>query len=226
MKVIGWSKFKAVYPFIGGTAGGHKWNLINPLDTDAAFRLAFSGGLTHDANGITPNGSTGYADSFFNQVSQGISADNAHISFYQNVDSTFGTSRVMVGANATGNGSFIGVVGGGVTQAAGIAHANTGNWVSAGTTPTKGLFTICTDGTDRTQRFYINGTSYGTPEVSTGSLPNLNMLLFCHNSAGTPALYTNKRGAFVSMGLGLDATDQADYYTAVQAFQTALGRQV
>jgi len=37
------TKMKAIYPFIGGTAATHKWNLINPQDTDAAYRLTFFG---------------------------------------------------------------------------------------------------------------------------------------------------------------------------------------
>jgi hypothetical protein len=37
-----WTKMLAVYPFVGGTATTCKYNLKNPLDTDAAFRLNFS----------------------------------------------------------------------------------------------------------------------------------------------------------------------------------------
>jgi len=220
-----WTKMSALYPFVGGTATTHKFNLKNPLDTDAAFRLAFSGGLTHDASGILPNGSTGYADTFFNPITQSLAFDSAHLSFYQTQDSTFGTSRVMIGANASGTGAFIGVVNAGGTQAGGLAHANAPNWVAIGTTPSKGLFTICTDGTDRTQRMYVNGTSYGTPQISTGSYPNLPLFLFANNT-GTAGLFCNKRCAFATIGSGLDATDSANLYTAIQAFQTTLGRQV
>ena len=39
-----WTKFKAIYPIVGGTATAHKFNLKNPADTNAAFRLAFTGG--------------------------------------------------------------------------------------------------------------------------------------------------------------------------------------
>ena len=34
-----WSKMKAVYPFVGGTATTHKYNLKDPRDLNAAFRL-------------------------------------------------------------------------------------------------------------------------------------------------------------------------------------------
>jgi hypothetical protein len=33
-----WSRMVAIYPFVGGTADTHKYNLKNPQDTDAAFR--------------------------------------------------------------------------------------------------------------------------------------------------------------------------------------------
>ena len=32
-----WAKCNAIYPFVGGTAITHKFNLKNPLDTNAAF---------------------------------------------------------------------------------------------------------------------------------------------------------------------------------------------
>ncbi len=38
-----WTKIKAIYPMIGGVASSHKYNLKDPRDLDAAFRLTFSG---------------------------------------------------------------------------------------------------------------------------------------------------------------------------------------
>jgi hypothetical protein len=39
-----WTKLNAIYPFVGGTATTHKWNLKDPRDLDAAYRLEFFGG--------------------------------------------------------------------------------------------------------------------------------------------------------------------------------------
>ena len=61
-----WTKMKALYPFVGGTASQHKFNLKNPLDTDAAYRLTFNGGITHSANGIKGNEVNGYYQTFLN----------------------------------------------------------------------------------------------------------------------------------------------------------------
>jgi hypothetical protein len=59
-----WTKMKAIYPLVGGTAATHKFNLKDPRDLDAAFRLTFFGGITHSANGIQGNGTNGYADTY------------------------------------------------------------------------------------------------------------------------------------------------------------------
>ena len=56
------TKMKAIYPFIGGTAATHKWNLINPQDTDAAYRLVFFGSMVHSKTGMEGNGTNTYAN--------------------------------------------------------------------------------------------------------------------------------------------------------------------
>jgi hypothetical protein len=48
-----WDKMKAIYPFIGGTANTHKFNLKDPRDINAAYRLAFTGTWYHTSQGIS-----------------------------------------------------------------------------------------------------------------------------------------------------------------------------
>src|SRR4029079_3961734 len=58
LKVYGlWAKMTAVYPFIGGTADLHKWNLIDPRETEDAFRLTYVEGTgSHSTElGYKPN---------------------------------------------------------------------------------------------------------------------------------------------------------------------------
>ena len=43
-----WGKMLALYPYVGGTAGSHAVNLVNSL-----YTISWTGGVTHDANGIT-----------------------------------------------------------------------------------------------------------------------------------------------------------------------------
>jgi len=55
-----WTKMVAVYPFVGGTATSHKWNLVDPRDLDAAYRITWNGGITHNASGVKGNGVDGF----------------------------------------------------------------------------------------------------------------------------------------------------------------------
>jgi len=41
-----WAKFSAIYPMVGGSANYDKWNLKDPRNTDAAYRLSFNGAPT------------------------------------------------------------------------------------------------------------------------------------------------------------------------------------
>lgn len=62
-----WEKCKAVYPYVGGTASTHKFNLKDPQDLDASFRITWTGSATHNSNGVTFPGSTSiYGDTHLN----------------------------------------------------------------------------------------------------------------------------------------------------------------
>ncbi|WP_199120527.1 hypothetical protein, partial [Pedobacter sp. ASV28] len=65
LKAIGvWDKIKAIYPFVGGTADMHKWNLKDPRDLDAAFRIVWNGTITHNGYGVKGDGSTGSGNTY------------------------------------------------------------------------------------------------------------------------------------------------------------------
>ena len=51
-----WNRTPIIYPFVGGSATTHKFNLKNPLNSDGANRLTFGSGFSHGANGVTPPG--------------------------------------------------------------------------------------------------------------------------------------------------------------------------
>ena len=76
------SLFDAFYPFVGGTASSHKWNLLDPQNTDAAYRMSFLGGMTHSATGIRGNGTNSVGNTHWNSVSE--SATQTCIGVYIN----------------------------------------------------------------------------------------------------------------------------------------------
>jgi hypothetical protein len=80
LKAIGvWDKMKAIYPFIGGTDSTHKWNLKDPRDLDAAFRITWSG-ATHNYLGFAGD-NVNTSETYF-QPAQNLSARDAHICAY------------------------------------------------------------------------------------------------------------------------------------------------
>jgi hypothetical protein len=71
----------------------------------------------------------------------------------------------------------------------------------------------------------VNGVNRGTnTNTNISSLPNANIYVGASN--GSSVIYTNRQCAFASIGDGLTDTQASNFYTAVQAFQTTLSRQV
>lgn len=59
-----WGLRGAIYLYVGGTAGAHALNLYNP----ATFTITWSGGITHNSNGVTFDGSSGGGDTGLNAL--------------------------------------------------------------------------------------------------------------------------------------------------------------
>jgi hypothetical protein len=75
---------------------------------------------------------------------------------------------------------------------------------------------------------YLNGVeqvsnSTGSDTVNTATR---SFYVFARNDSGTTNIYSNERQAAYSIGSSMNATQAAGFYTAMQAFQTALGRNV
>lgn len=215
-----WAKMKAIYPFVGGTATSHKFNLKNPLDTNAAFRLSFVGGWTHSANGALPNGTNAYANSFLVPSAQ-LSLNSTHISYYSRT--TGATGNCFGAANAGLTNRTLWQFGGGT------------NYISIYTTPANYFFYTGATSlsmliANRTASNLMNAWQ-GNVKKATSTNPSVSLtsvaIYFGGNNAnGTADTYSNAQCAFASVGDGLTDTDATNFYTAVQAFNTTLGRQV
>ena len=216
MKADGiWTKMKAIYPFVGGTATTHKWNLKDPRDLDAAFRLVFNGGWTHSSTGATPNGTNGYADTLL-IPSTSLSISSSHLSVYSrtNTPSTAYTGYDI----ARGNYSLI-------TQYNGntfFANLENAGLYLASATVSNGLGFYIASRLNNTSVQGFKNSSKLINAVQSSSLATSSLLI---GSIGTTN-FSSKQYAFASIGDGLTDTEAANLYTRVQAFQTALSRQV
>lgn len=218
-----WTKLKAVYGFLGGTAGAHKWNWKNPADTDAAFRLVFSGGWTHSSTGALPNGTNGYADTFLTP-SNSLSLNSTSFSYYSRQNSTY--TGVLMGCSSTGNGTCIisPRYGSDADQEFTVVYTPTD---ANANKPSRndGLF-MASRIVSNQFKTYRNGSAYNTTNANSTSLTTTKFVLGARSINNSIIQYTSLQCAFASIGDGLTDTEAANLYTAVQAYQTSLSRNV
>jgi hypothetical protein len=221
-----WTKMKAIYPFVGGTATTHKWNLKDPRDLDAAYRLAFSGAWTHSSTGALPNGTNAYANTFFNQQGNWTSTSNGAMGVYLRTNSVGAYCDMGAGTISSGSNSSI------------IFARYTGDVVFSGlncTAVTPGSANTNSQGFHAVSR--TNSTSYsrykrGTSTIdltntdAIGSNANRTIYLGAGQGAILPENYSNREIAYSFLGDGLTQSEIDLYYTAVNKFQTSLNRQI
>ena len=221
MKADGiWTKMKAIYPFVGGTASTHKWNLKDPRDLDAAFRLVFNGGWTHSSTGATPNGTNGYADTKL-VPSSVLSLNSSHISGYTRTNTSV-LAPLLSSENAStyANGIFIWPK---YTGNIFSVRVNDDSSDSAtAVTNTQGLH-LATRTASNVKKYRHNTTQILSNTTASSAL---NVASIYIGASRNNANYSTHQTAFNTIGDGLSDTESANLYTRVQAFQTSLNRQV
>lgn len=229
MKTDGiWTKMKAVYPFVGGTASTHKWNLKDPRDLDAAFRLVFNGGWTHSTNGATPNGTNGYADTKL-VPSSVLTLDSNHISFYSRTNLNSGIDMGVQSDDVLGRSLYLtSKSSGNFTSSITSLDANR---VIVSNSDSTGFY-VASRTSNTSLKSYKNSILQGTNTTAgissqANAIVSIGCLAYKPNAQPTTFIaYSNRQTAFSTIGDGLTDTEAANLYTRVQAFQTALSRQV
>jgi hypothetical protein len=194
-----WTKMKAIYPFVGGTAAQHRFNLKDPRTINAAFYLDFLGGGTHSANGYQPNGTTAYANTFFNPTT-GYSVNNsAHISYYSRTNSSifnnvemgcYDVNNLIVSSRRSdqGNNTFL--------------YANT---VSGGIgfSDADSLGFYVANRINNQANGFKNGISKGSNTVADNARNNREIVIGANNAIALGIVQlTSKETAFSSIGDG------------------------
>jgi hypothetical protein len=220
MKSAGiWTPMKAIYPMVGASAAACAQNLKS-----SSFTGSFTSGWTFASTGVTPNGaSTGFNTNYLVDSSNGFSMANNHIAHYSRTQATGVYVDMGCGTNVPSN-NFNNVyqeLGGNVGGSLGslsfnVAVANTIGFVLKGATSSTNA------------KMYKNGSLIQTITTAqaNGNNININMYVGCQFRLGAPSEVSVRQCAFASIGKGLNDTQAANYYTAVQAFQTTLSRQV
>ncbi len=221
LKINGlWSKMKFIYPMVGSTADTHKWNLKDPRDLDVAFRLTFHGGWTHSSNGALPNGTTGYAETYFVPLTHLTDVNSASMSYYSRTSITNNNGPIIMGSSGSNNGaSIIGGVGSGIAYW-GLNDFTFPTYSASGTL---GLITV--NRILSASGVYYRNSSATTVTVNNNAVTNRSILLGANRSASIQQ-YSAFQCSLASYGSGLLPSEALSYYNIIQAFQTALNRQV
>ena len=215
-----WTKMKALYPMVGGTATSHSYNLKNP----AQYQITWNGGLTHSSTGVLPNGTTGYGNTNFNPSSN-LTTNSAHHSFY------FRTNRAITWSSGHGIQQSnvlcmtlypytfnIGWINDMFDNGATRLSINTGN--STG-------YVIGTRTSSNSHKLFRNNTQIAnSTSTTTGTLPNTNYFIGSLNYLGSANYYDNNEMAMVTIGDGLTDAEASTLYTITQNYQTILSRNI
>lgn len=200
-----WSKFFAIYPFMGGNASSHAVNAKTP----GTFNVTWSGTITHDANGITGNGSNGTGNTGFNcSTSSGSGWISTSASFGFYVRNGFNTAQIIGGDSAT---NYI------YANSTTSVNFSLGASTNITTTLTR-LLMVSMTSTEFTA--YRDTT---TDTKATASITGTNNFTIL---SGLGGYFTSANISFAFIASGLTPTEGANLNTRVNTLMTTLGRNV
>lgn len=205
----------AVYPFYGGVAASHSLNLFG-----TKYQMQWIGSVTHNSNGITSDGSTGYGITGIIPSSL-MRADSCSMGFYSRTNSaiaaydmgsTDGVHSEFIRANSSTN-TFESRIGSPVLT---VANGDS-----------RGFFTV--NRTSASYEYETRNGLFSDDDSAAGGVLNNAMLQICWLGGGESVSPRNYALAYVSQARHDQVGGAAVYlalYNSVQAYQTALSRNV
>lgn len=206
-----WTKMEAIYPMVGGTSSSTSYNLKNT----AQYQIIWSNSPVFANTGVTTNGSSHGNTQI---AGTNFTLGDMHVSLYTRSSSTdgFGIGDTTDYSDTAGlSVNFSGTCYGAIHEyIKGFATATTTGMVCA--TRASGPLNVSKNG--------VVGLTDSNAPTSRSSVPIKIGLL---GTGGVNAFsVSSMETAFATIGTGLTNTEVLNLYTAVQAYQTTLGRQV
>lgn len=216
-----WTNAVWLCPMVGGASNAHAVNLKSPSLYPVTYT---SSGVTHDANGITGNGSSGYgtiATMGTMLGSQGVT--NCSVIVYCKTTAPTDAGRFIGATDGTGrfglarNTASLGVEGpmnlNGPTSYDNLSSDFTG------------FLAVTRDGSDANR--FFTGTRLAITQRSAlaTAMPTGNMLVLARMASGSPSSFTSANLAYAEIGYGYSSNGLYQLRTIINNFQTILGRQ-
>lgn len=212
-----WAKWLAVWPYCPtddttASLDGFKWNLMNPLDTDAAHRMEWYNSPTIAITGISGDGSSAYGSTNFN-ASTDIGTNR--FGLYVNLTEQNTNSEAEVGAiknSGTYDGCEIVPYFSGALDASFVgrpAHIST-------QTNRIGLIGAQHDGTNLKRS--RDGVVYDDSVEPEGTAQNITLKTLCRSFGGSNISHTTKEQNFLAITLPLTDDEMEDQAWLVARF--------
>lgn len=211
-----WTTMKAVYPMVGASAAACAQNLIS-----SSFTGIFNGGVTYASSGVTPNGLNAFMNTNF-IPSVYFTSNNSSIGVYSRTNNI--NDNVFFGTEISGitrTFMFVKYTALGTSQIQLNSSTNSAPLILN----SSGLITVNRNIANQ-QKVYQNGILISTIAALENGFSTVPLYIFADNNNGNAQYFSNRQLAFVYISNGLTDTNSLNLYTAVQAFQTTLSRQV
>jgi len=215
-----WNKYIALYPFIGGTAASHKYNLKNPEDSNSAFRIIWTGtsstassAITHSFSGVQ-GGAFAYAHTFVIPNSS-LNRNNTSIFRYANLKLL---DEYEMGIFETNSGLYIRAT----ATSNPVDNAVNCTFINIPSTRSHFLLSNRVDSSSFTQ--YNDTTNNAVSRVS-GGLSSRFFPLLALNDNGSISNYAKKtRLGYVGIGSGCTSDEVSVLKNIITQFQKNLNR--
>lgn len=206
-----------IKPYVGATAGKHKWNLVNPVDDVAAHIDTYYGGLTHTSQGVVGNGTTGYADANLNASTAFSSKNRTYVIYMNDVNENSYDFGVL-------NGAFVGDSF--ASRFAGTAYPSIKSISNGGpftNSTSAGCWIITRD--NNTIKVFRNGTLVYSFTVSNDIIPNASVVMGAARIDGIIQYFSTRTYKyFAAHDITFTNSQAAAYSAVIIDAQTLKGR--
>lgn len=208
-----YTKTQAIYPLKGTTAAQHKFNAKNPVDSDAGFRLTFTGAATFSELGYQLNGASHANTHLMPSVSQSLNSNGFTVVCGTNIQAS-GDNWAIAAYNSGTQNSILSLLGNGAF------NLNGSRFTGASVLGQKGIFTATKQSATVSKLFKngvlkLSGNSGGTLPTNPfyiGAIGNI--------SYG----YIQERIQMVVIHEGLSDLEVATLHSIIDLSETIAGR--
>lgn len=210
-----WDKYVLIYPFIGGTSDSNKINLKS-----SAYTSTFSGGITHNNNGVTLNGTNGHILTGLSNT--GLTQNNFHISIYSR---TSGSTGFDVSGGVSPRTELILSYNSGAGDTYFDMNNNTANssrfsWT--GETNATGLY-LASRSASTSYNLFRRGTLLRNDTDVSAAPGNVDFIIGRFAGGG---FFSNRNYSFASFGSNMDENEALIMNTIIETTQEILNRKV